>query len=78
MDRRDKVSALCGETKVDYMASTWVTMIQTFEYYNSYHLKKTFKAGLLINLGSISWQFLSQMDLRIWLGNVELVSVVWL
>ena len=37
--------ALCGETKVDNKASSWVTMIQVFEYYNSHHLKKAFEAA---------------------------------
>ena len=44
MDKKEKVLALCGETKVDNKASSWVTMIQVFEYYNSHHLKKAFEA----------------------------------
>jgi chitin synthase len=91
MDKKEKVLALCGETKVDNkvgamcktlasptrpaarwiqttriahslydsipqmlrpsttpitnQASSWVTMIQVFEYYNSHHLKKAFEAA---------------------------------
>jgi len=45
MDKNEKVLALCGETKVDNKASSWVTMIQVFEYYNSHHLKKAFEAA---------------------------------
>jgi len=45
MDKKEKVLALCGETKVDNKASSWVTMIQVFEYYNSHHLKKAFEAA---------------------------------
>ena len=37
--------ALCGETKVDNKATSWVTMIQVFEYYNAHHLKKAFEAA---------------------------------
>mmetsp|Transcript_20206 Transcript_20206/g.38806 ORF Transcript_20206/g.38806 Transcript_20206/m.38806 type:complete len:1076 (+) Transcript_20206:134-3361(+) len=44
MDKKEKVLALCGETKVDNKASSWVTMIQVFEYYNAHHLKKAFEA----------------------------------
>ena len=45
MDKKERVLALCGETKVDNKASSWVTMIQVFEYYNSHHLKKAFEAA---------------------------------
>eukprot|EP00984_Skeletonema_dohrnii_P018612 scaffold8722_cov105-Skeletonema_dohrnii-CCMP3373.AAC.2 len=45
MDKKEKVLALCGETKVDNKSSSWVTMIQVFEYYNSHHLKKAFEAA---------------------------------
>ncbi|KAL7536573.1 hypothetical protein ACHAXR_007251 [Thalassiosira sp. AJA248-18] len=45
MDKKEKVLALCGETKVDNKAASWVTMIQVFEYYNSHHLKKAFEAA---------------------------------
>jgi chitin synthase len=45
MDKKEKVLALCGETKVDNKTSSWVTMIQVFEYYNSHHLKKAFEAA---------------------------------
>jgi chitin synthase len=45
MDKKENVLALCGETKVDNKASSWVTMIQVFEYYNSHHLKKAFEAA---------------------------------
>ena len=45
MDKKEKVLALCGETKVDNKATSWVTMIQVFEYYNSHHLKKAFEAA---------------------------------
>eukprot|EP00580_Thalassiosira_gravida_P015401 CAMPEP_0201665904 /NCGR_PEP_ID=MMETSP0494-20130426/6900_1 /ASSEMBLY_ACC=CAM_ASM_000839 /TAXON_ID=420259 /ORGANISM="Thalassiosira gravida, Strain GMp14c1" /LENGTH=1070 /DNA_ID=CAMNT_0048144943 /DNA_START=115 /DNA_END=3327 /DNA_ORIENTATION=+ len=45
MDKKEKVLALCGETKVDNKAASWVTMIQVFEYYNSHHMKKAFEAA---------------------------------
>ncbi|KAL7552851.1 hypothetical protein ACHAWF_016096 [Thalassiosira exigua] len=45
MLKNDKVIALCGETKVDNKASSWVTMVQVFEYYCSHHLKKAFEAA---------------------------------
>ena len=32
MNKNDRVLALCGETKVDNKAQSWVTMIQVFEY----------------------------------------------
>merc|ERR1711971_1140369 len=45
MDKKERVLALCGETKVDNKSASWVTMIQVFEYYNSHHLKKGFEAA---------------------------------
>jgi len=45
MDKKENVLALCGETKVDNKATSWVTMIQVFEYYNAHHLKKAFEAA---------------------------------
>ncbi|KRH94744.1 Chitin synthase/hyaluronan synthase (glycosyltransferases) [Pseudoloma neurophilia] len=39
-----KIMGMCGETKIINKASSWVTMIQVFEYYISHHLTKTFES----------------------------------
>ncbi|EED91765.1 predicted protein [Thalassiosira pseudonana CCMP1335] len=44
MNKNDSVLALCGETKVDNKAQSWVTMIQVFEYYTNHHMKKAFES----------------------------------
>eukprot|EP00986_Skeletonema_menzelii_P010559 scaffold5178_cov141-Skeletonema_menzelii.AAC.6 len=44
MNKNDRVLALCGETKVDNKAQSWVTMIQVFEYYTNHHMKKAFES----------------------------------
>ncbi len=38
MNKNEQVLALCGETKVDNKAQSWVTMIQVFEYYTNVSL----------------------------------------
>jgi len=44
MNKNERVLALCGETKVDNKAQSWVTMIQVFEYYTNHHMKKAFES----------------------------------
>ena len=44
MNNDGHVLALCGETKVENKAESWVTMIQVFEYYTSHHMKKGFES----------------------------------
>ncbi|CAG8452049.1 4542_t:CDS:2 [Acaulospora morrowiae] len=44
MERDPKVMGLCGETKIANKSSSWVTMIQVFEYYISHHLGKSFES----------------------------------
>ncbi|KAL7546674.1 hypothetical protein ACHAWF_010977 [Thalassiosira exigua] len=44
MNKNDHILALCGETKVDNKAQSWVTMIQVFEYYTNHHMKKVFES----------------------------------
>ena len=44
MGKDDRILALCGETKVDNKAQSWVTMIQVFEYYTNHHMKKAFES----------------------------------
>lgn len=39
-----KIMGMCGETKIINKGSSWVTMIQVFEYYISHHLTKTFES----------------------------------
>lgn len=38
------VMGLCGETRIGNKASSWVAMIQVFEYYISHHLSKAFES----------------------------------
>lgn len=38
------VMGLCGETRIANKASSWVSMIQVFEYYISHHLSKAFES----------------------------------
>ncbi|KAL1916827.1 uncharacterized protein VTP21DRAFT_5531 [Calcarisporiella thermophila] len=44
MERDHEVMGLCGETKIGNKTSSWVTMIQVFEYYISHHLSKAFES----------------------------------
>mmetsp|Transcript_3450 Transcript_3450/g.5301 ORF Transcript_3450/g.5301 Transcript_3450/m.5301 type:complete len:993 (+) Transcript_3450:371-3349(+) len=44
MNTRQQVLACCGETKVDNKTTSWVTMIQVYEYFASHHLKKSFES----------------------------------
>ncbi|RCH94197.1 Chitin synthase, class 3, partial [Rhizopus stolonifer] len=39
-----EISGLCGETKIANKTSSWVTMIQVFEYYISHHQSKAFES----------------------------------
>ncbi|KAJ3039019.1 Chitin synthase, class 3 [Rhizophlyctis rosea] len=39
-----RIFGLCGETKVFNKWTSWVTMIQVFEYYISHHLSKAFES----------------------------------
>ncbi|KAJ3120871.1 hypothetical protein HK098_004187 [Nowakowskiella sp. JEL0407] len=40
----NEVMGLCGETRVANKMTSWVTMIQVFEYYISHHLSKAFES----------------------------------
>ncbi|KAJ3320979.1 Chitin synthase, class 3, partial [Gonapodya sp. JEL0774] len=44
MMRDHSVVGLCGETKIENKTSSWVTMIQVFEYHISHHLSKAFES----------------------------------
>ena len=44
MAKDDNVMGLCGETKIANKKSSWVSMIQVFEYYISHHLTKAFES----------------------------------
>lgn len=44
LSRDDLVMGLCGETRIANKSSTWVSMIQVFEYYISHHLSKAFES----------------------------------
>jgi chitin synthase len=44
MVKDDNVMGLCGETKIANKKSSWVSMIQVFEYYISHHLTKAFES----------------------------------
>lgn len=44
MNTKTQVLACCGETKVDNKTTSWVTMIQVYEYFASHHLKKSFES----------------------------------
>lgn len=39
-----KVIGLCGETQISNDKTTWVTMIQVYEYFISHHLSKAFES----------------------------------
>ena len=39
-----KVLGLCGETKISNEKTSWVTMIQVYEYFISHHLAKAFES----------------------------------
>lgn len=45
MNNNSRVLALCGETKVDNKAQSWVSMIQVFEYYLNHYVKKAFESA---------------------------------
>lgn len=38
------IMGLCGETRIANKTSSWVTMIQVFEYYISHHMSKAFES----------------------------------
>ncbi|KAJ3041958.1 hypothetical protein HDV00_008467 [Rhizophlyctis rosea] len=40
----DKIMGLCGETRIANKTTSWVCMIQVFEYYISHHLGKAFES----------------------------------
>lgn len=40
----DQIMGLCGETRIQNKAASWVTAIQVFEYYISHHLNKAFES----------------------------------
>ncbi|KAJ1556270.1 hypothetical protein HK405_003659 [Cladochytrium tenue] len=44
MYNNPSVMGLCGETTIDNKRTSWVTMIQVFEYYISHHLGKAFES----------------------------------
>src|SRR5277367_2543583 len=44
MIKDQDVMGLCGETKIANKNSSWVSMIQVFEYYISHHLTKAFES----------------------------------
>ncbi|RYG28914.1 hypothetical protein EON81_27685, partial [bacterium] len=39
-----EIMGLCGETKIANKRSSWVSMIQVFEYFISHHLSKSFES----------------------------------
>ena len=45
MEEDSNILALCGETRVDNKAQSWVSMIQVYEYFASHHMKKAFEAA---------------------------------
>ena len=49
MNKNDRVLALCGETKVDNKAQSWVTMIQVFEYCKCYFHFMTWDSAEILN-----------------------------
>lgn len=44
MNNDPSIMGLCGETKIANKISSWVTMIQVFEYFISHHLNKSFES----------------------------------
>jgi chitin synthase len=44
MVKDPEIMGLCGETKIANKRSSWVTMIQVFEYFISHHLSKSFES----------------------------------
>lgn len=44
MVKDPEIMGLCGETKIANKTSTWVSMIQVFEYFISHHLGKSFES----------------------------------
>jgi chitin synthase len=44
MVKDPEIMGLCGETKIANKHSSWVTMIQVFEYFISHHLSKSFES----------------------------------
>ena len=50
MYQDNMIMGLCGETRIANKASSWITMIQVFEYYISHHLSKAFESVYVIHL----------------------------
>ncbi|KNE72618.1 hypothetical protein AMAG_20482 [Allomyces macrogynus ATCC 38327] len=44
MAQDKSIMGLCGETRIENKAESWVTAIQVFEYYISHHLGKAFES----------------------------------
>ncbi|KAJ3128137.1 Chitin synthase, class 3 [Nowakowskiella sp. JEL0407] len=44
MNNDELIMGLCGETRIANKRTSWVTMIQVFEYYISHHLGKSFES----------------------------------
>ena len=44
MVKDPEIMGLCGETKIANKRSSWVSMIQVFEYFISHHLSKSFES----------------------------------
>lgn len=44
LDRDPSIMGLCGETRIENKRSSWVTMIQVFEYFISHHYTKSFES----------------------------------
>ena len=40
----ENIMGMCGETQIANKSTSWVTMIQVFEYYVSHHLSKAFES----------------------------------
>lgn len=44
MKNDSTIMGLCGETRIANKSTSWVTMIQVFEYYISHHMSKAFES----------------------------------
>jgi chitin synthase len=44
MVKDPEIMGLCGETKIANKTTSWVTMIQVFEYFISHHMSKSFES----------------------------------
>ena len=44
MVKDENIMGLCGETKIANKKTSWISMIQVFEYYISHHLTKAFES----------------------------------